>query len=33
MLDVDPEASTGWAICRTEAGITGRPCYAVVTFE
>lgn len=33
MVDVEPEASTGWALCKTESGITGQPCYALVTYE
>ena len=33
MLDVDPEDSTGIAVCRVERGPGGLPCYAAVTFE
>ncbi|GAB4819453.1 hypothetical protein N2152v2_006499 [Parachlorella kessleri] len=33
MVEVEPEVSTGWAICQTDLAITGRPCYALITYE
>jgi hypothetical protein len=27
-----PEASVGAALCRVERGVTGQPCYGVITY-
>jgi hypothetical protein len=29
----EPDHSTGVAVCKVEKGITGQPCYGVITFE
>lgn len=33
MLGVEPEASSGWAVCRTDCGVAGQTLYTVITYE
>jgi hypothetical protein len=32
-MEVEPDCSTGIALLRVELGLTGMPCYALITYK
>jgi len=33
MIDIEPEESTGIALCKIEDSVLQVPCYAITTFQ